>query len=110
MIKTAGTAPDSNIPPSSCSAFWSLIPGTGKTAIMLRLAAHVVLGRPLGGRSVDKGKVLYFAGENPDDIRMRWIAMSQAWVSIPRRSRSISSPARSSFPRCSRAFGKRWNG
>ena len=23
------------------------------------------------------GKVLYFAGENPDDVRMRWIAMSE---------------------------------
>ncbi|WMT73426.1 AAA family ATPase [Bradyrhizobium sp. Ash2021] len=50
--------------------------GTGKTAIMLRIAAHVALGRPLGSRNVERGKVLYFAGENPDDIRMRWIAMS----------------------------------
>src|SRR5262249_29381012 len=24
-----------------------------------------------------RGKVLYFAGENPEDVRMRWIAMSQ---------------------------------
>ncbi|WP_439399894.1 AAA family ATPase [Bradyrhizobium sp. PMVTL-01] len=50
--------------------------GTGKTAIMLRLAAHVALGRPLGNRDVERGKVLYFAGENPDDIRMRWIIMA----------------------------------
>jgi RecA-family ATPase len=50
--------------------------GTGKTAIMLRLAAHVALGRPLGDRAVQKGRVLFFAGENPDDIRMRWIGMA----------------------------------
>ncbi|WP_407122664.1 AAA family ATPase [Bradyrhizobium sp. STM 3561] len=50
--------------------------GTGKTAIMLRLAAHVALGKPLGQHNVEKGKVLYFAGENPDDIRMRRIVMA----------------------------------
>jgi hypothetical protein len=51
--------------------------GTGKTAVMLRIAAHVALGRELGDRFVAAGRVIYFAGENPDDIRMRWIAMSQ---------------------------------
>jgi hypothetical protein len=51
--------------------------GTGKTAVMLRIAAHVALGRDLGDRLVTRGKVIYFAGENPDDIRMRWTAMSQ---------------------------------
>jgi hypothetical protein len=51
--------------------------GTGKTAIALLLAAHVGLGRPIAGREVDKGRVLMFAGENPDDICARWIAMSQ---------------------------------
>ncbi len=49
--------------------------GSGKTAICLRLAAHVGRGLPLGKRDVCRGRVLYFAGENPDDIRMRWIAM-----------------------------------
>jgi len=51
--------------------------GTGKTAIMLRVSAHVALGRSLGNIQVEQGKVLYFAGENPDDIRMRWIGLSQ---------------------------------
>lgn len=52
--------------------------GSGKTAIALTLAAHVALGLQLGGRSVDKGRVLYFAGENPDDIRTRWIMLAEA--------------------------------
>src|SRR5262249_31695923 len=51
--------------------------GAGKTAIMLLLAAHVALGKPLGNRAVEAGRVLYLAGENADDVRMRWIAMAQ---------------------------------
>ncbi|MBR0879653.1 MULTISPECIES: AAA family ATPase [Bradyrhizobium] len=51
--------------------------GAGKTAIMLLLAAHSALGQPLLEREVDGGKVLYLAGENADDVRMRWIAMAQ---------------------------------
>ena len=50
--------------------------GAGKTAIALLLSAHVPLGRLIGERRVERGRVLYFAGENPDDIRMRWIAMA----------------------------------
>ncbi|TIM15500.1 MAG: hypothetical protein E5Y67_07060 [Mesorhizobium sp.] len=52
--------------------------GSGKTAIALTLAAHVALGLPLGGRAVEKGPVLYFAGENPDDIRTRWVMLAEA--------------------------------
>jgi hypothetical protein len=46
---------------------------TGKTAITLRICAHVAFGLPLAGREINRGKVLFFAGENPDDVRMRWI-------------------------------------
>lgn len=54
--------------------------GEGKTAVALLLAATV--GNPdglnkLGDHALEHGRVLYFAGENPDDIRMRWIAMSE---------------------------------
>jgi hypothetical protein len=51
--------------------------GAGKTAFALRFMAHVALGRPFGGRDVEKGKVLMLAGENPDDVKMRWIALSE---------------------------------
>ena len=51
--------------------------GTGKTCIALRIAAHVALGKPLAGREVQKGKVLFIAGENPDDVCMRWIKLSE---------------------------------
>jgi hypothetical protein len=51
--------------------------GHGKTAVALLLAALKALGRPLGDREVDKGHVLYFAGENPDDARARWIALCE---------------------------------
>lgn len=51
--------------------------GSGKTALALLITVSVALGRPIGAHDVAPGRVLYFAGENPDDIRMRWIAMSQ---------------------------------
>jgi hypothetical protein len=51
--------------------------GSGKTAVALMLAVHVALGKPIGDRFVEQGRVLYFAGENPDDIRMRWLASAE---------------------------------
>jgi hypothetical protein len=51
--------------------------GTGKTSIVMLISAHVGIGLRLGNRDVEQGNVLIFAGENPDDIRARWIAMSQ---------------------------------
>ena len=50
--------------------------GSGKTAISLVIAASVALKKAIGDYAVAGGRALYFAGENPDDIRMRWIAMS----------------------------------
>ncbi|WP_066715939.1 MULTISPECIES: AAA family ATPase [Hyphomicrobiales] len=50
--------------------------GTGKTAVLLALTSSTALGRALCGRDVRKGRVVYFAGENPDDVRMRWLAMA----------------------------------
>ena len=52
-------------------------PGAGKTAITLRLAATVAQGFSFGGHPTKTMRVLYAAAENPDDVRMRWIAMSQ---------------------------------
>ncbi|WP_160168919.1 AAA family ATPase [Bradyrhizobium sp. Ai1a-2] len=50
--------------------------GHGKTAVALLISAHKALGLPLGNRDVEPGRVLYLAGENPDDVRMRWIALA----------------------------------
>ena len=33
-------------------------------------------GSRSGKHQTEKGRVLYLAGENPDDIRMRWVAMA----------------------------------
>jgi bifunctional DNA primase/polymerase-like protein/AAA domain-containing protein/primase-like protein len=51
--------------------------GFGKTCVTLRLAAHVALGRNLNDLEVDRGSVLYLAGENADDVRMRWIKLCE---------------------------------
>jgi AAA domain len=52
-------------------------PGTGKTAIAMRISAHVALGRKLGDRDVERGRVLYFAAENYVDVQARLIAMAE---------------------------------
>jgi hypothetical protein len=57
--------------------------GAGKTCVALRIAAHVALGLPLDGREVERGKVLFFAGENPDDVRMRWIKLCEEMAVDP---------------------------
>jgi hypothetical protein len=51
--------------------------GAGKTAITLRLAASAALGQLFAGRETKRCRVLYAAAENPDDVRMRWIALAQ---------------------------------
>ncbi len=51
--------------------------GAGKTAITLRLLASIALGSLFGGVGVQQGNTLMLCGENPDDVRMRWIAMSE---------------------------------
>ena len=44
---------------------------SGKTAIAVSLAACVGAGRPFGRHQSVVGRVLYLAGENPEDIRLR---------------------------------------
>ncbi len=51
--------------------------GAGKTAITLRLLACAALGRTFAGLGVQPGPALMLCGENPDDVTMRWIAMSE---------------------------------
>ncbi len=60
--------------------------GAGKTAVALRIAAHVGLGLALGKHTVKKGGVLYMAGENPDDVRMRWIMLGNEMGFDPRHT------------------------
>lgn len=51
--------------------------GGGKTALALLFAASVALDRTIAGREVSAGRVLVLAGENPDDVKSRWIAMGE---------------------------------
>ncbi len=51
--------------------------GQGKTAVALLISRLMTSAAPhpmLGPHAVERGKVLYLAGENPDDLRMRVIA------------------------------------
>lgn len=51
--------------------------GTGKTAVAQTLALSVATGRALGGRQAHAGRVLYLAGENPDNERSRLLVASE---------------------------------
>lgn len=46
--------------------------GAGKTAAAMLASVHVALGLSLCGRDVERGSVIYLAGENPTDVDMRW--------------------------------------
>jgi hypothetical protein len=49
--------------------------GAGKSALMLLIIQSVSGGLDIGEHEVRQGKVLYLAGENPDELCMRWIGM-----------------------------------
>jgi hypothetical protein len=51
--------------------------GCGKTAVMLQWFASVALGREICGHEVEGGRCLMLVGENPDDVRARWIGLSE---------------------------------
>ncbi len=55
---------------------WTAPSGHGKTAIGIHLAAVKSVGEPFAGRETTAERVLYVAGENPDDVRMRALAQA----------------------------------
>ncbi len=48
--------------------------GTGKTAVAIHLAEAIALGRPFGSHACKRSGVLFLAGENPSDVRVRVMA------------------------------------
>jgi len=48
--------------------------GSGKTAVMLLASVCIAQGDMFADREVERGDVLFLAGENPDDVRARMIA------------------------------------
>jgi hypothetical protein len=61
--------------------------GAGKTAITMYLSQCIARGRPVARKEVKQGSVLFLAGENPDDIRARFLVLAEAYgfqpVDIP---------------------------
>lgn len=51
--------------------------GAGKTAVQLTISYCLAANQPLGDHEVEQCRVLYFSGENPDDVKARWLAMSE---------------------------------
>jgi hypothetical protein len=53
--------------------------GHGKTAVAMYIAQAIARGEPMHGRKVKPGTVLLLAGENPDDIRARFLVLAEAY-------------------------------
>jgi hypothetical protein len=53
--------------------------GHGKTAVSLYVAQSIARGVPMHSREVKAGTVLLLAGENPDDIRARFLVLADAY-------------------------------
>ena len=51
----------------------------GKTAVCLLIAMLVLRGQSIDGRKVKRGRVLYLAGENDEDVYNRWIKMRESF-------------------------------
>lgn len=54
-------------------------PGSGKTAVTILLSLCVSTGMDFAGRKVKSGGVLYFAGENPEDVKRRLLVACQRY-------------------------------
>ena len=50
--------------------------GHGKTAVGMYIAQAIARGMPMHGKAVKAGTVLLLAGENPDDIRARFLVLA----------------------------------
>ena len=89
--------------------------GGGKTSLALCMAAHLDLGRPLGGHEVEKCKVLFLAGENPDDVCMRWIKLCEeleldhSQVGVHFLPHVVSLTDRNTLARIQSEFCRRWS-
>jgi hypothetical protein len=53
--------------------------GHGKTAVSMYLAQAIARGHNVRDRKVRQGAVLILAGENPDDIRARFLVLAEAF-------------------------------
>jgi hypothetical protein len=53
--------------------------GHGKTAVAMYMAQAIARALPMHGQEVKGGTVLILAGENPDDIRARFLVLADYW-------------------------------
>ena len=51
--------------------------GTGKTSLLLYIISRVAQGLPVGACGTECGAICFLAGENPDDVRSRWMALAE---------------------------------
>ena len=70
----------------------------GKTAVGCHIAPRFALGREIAGIAVEPINVVYFAGENPHDVKPRLIAECQLLGVDPEQLRGRMRVIPSAFP------------
>jgi hypothetical protein len=84
--------------------------GDGKTTVVLLLAACIGDtgdSRLFAGRACERGPVFILAGENPDDVRMRWIGLCHSFKVDPDTLDVHFIPGVFSFPQLKAAIKKK---
>jgi hypothetical protein len=82
--------------------FYALTGSTGHAKSAIALLIAELMGSPdknamLGAHKVEKGKVLYFVGENPTDLCMRVIGADSKRLDDPSRDQIVFFPGRIDF-------------
>lgn len=57
----------------------SALTSHGKTAVLLYIALCIASGRPVAGKYTNPGRVIWFAGENPDDFAQKIVTACHHW-------------------------------
>jgi hypothetical protein len=81
--------------------------GDGKTTVVLLLAACIADERLFAGRHCERGPVFILAGENPDDVRMRWIGLCHSFGVDPDSLDVHFIPGVFAFPQLKAAIRKK---
>jgi hypothetical protein len=51
----------------------------GKTTVMILLALCVAIAKPFADHHTEQGRVVFFAGENPDDTAQKFVVACEFW-------------------------------
>ena len=85
-------------------------PAAARRRFSMSIAASVDQGLNIGPCEVQRGRVLYLAGENPNDVRMRWLAqLEQLGLEMDQVDVHFCPPVGSPFQSCLAASKRKFS-